>query len=55
MIARGDQPVATLTPVRAKGARKSREPGQFKGQFTLTNAFFEPLPDEELRAWEGED
>ena len=27
--------------------------GVLKGQFEVTDAFFEPLPDEELRLWEG--
>ena len=27
--------------------------GLLKGQFEVTDAFFDPLPDEELNAWEG--
>jgi hypothetical protein len=30
--------------------KTERKPGLFKGQ--LGNAFFEPLPEEELKAWE---
>jgi hypothetical protein len=28
-------------------------PGRLKGKIALTDAFFEPLPEEELAAWEG--
>ncbi len=28
--------------------------GAFKGQFELTGAFLEPLPDDELSLWNGE-
>jgi hypothetical protein len=32
-----------------------RIPGRLKGKITLPNEFFfDPLPEEELRAWEGE-
>jgi prevent-host-death family protein len=42
--------IEAITPVAKKrlGARKT--PG-----FTLTGAFFEPLPEEDLRSWNGED
>ncbi len=41
-----------LTPLNA--APKKRVFGAFKGQFELTDAFFEPLPDDELALWNGE-
>ncbi len=52
VIARGSEPVVKLTPLNA--APKKRVFGAFKGQFELTDAFFEPLPDDELALWNGE-
>jgi len=54
VIARGSEPVVKLTPVNAKPMKRTF--GAFKGQFELTDAFFEPLPDDELALWncEGE-
>jgi len=52
VIARGDKPVVKLTPVVIA---KKREFGSMKGKIALTDAFFEPLPDEELALWEGRD
>jgi prevent-host-death family protein len=53
VIARGSEPVVRLTPVVP--VRKKRTPGKYKGLFELTDAFFEPLPEEELALWEGKD
>ncbi len=50
VIARGDSPAVKLTPVEAP-VRKKRVPGRLKGQIALTDAFFEPLPDDELARW----
>ena len=52
VIARGAKPVVKLTPVDA--IKRRRAFGAFKGQFELTDAFFEPLPDDELALWNGE-
>jgi prevent-host-death family protein len=54
VIARGKEPVVRLSPVRAKPHR--RVFGAMKGKWPdLPDAFwFEPLPEEELRLWEGE-
>ena len=52
IIARGDKPVARLVPV-GQTARKSRGEGAWAGKFTLPDSFFDPLPDDELDAWEG--
>ena len=46
-IARGDQTIARLVPVDAG----ERELGF--GGYHLPETFFDELPDEELRAWEG--
>jgi len=51
IIARNGKPVARLVPVQ-KPAR--RQPDVFKGKFVLPDSFFDPLPEEELKAWEGD-
>lgn len=53
VIARGSEPLVKLTPVAP--AKGKRVPGKYKGLFELTDAFFEPLPEEELALWEGRD
>lgn len=47
VIAKGGAPYARLVPLQAP---KPREPGLLHG--TIEEAFFEPLPPEELEAWE---
>lgn len=49
ILAKGGKPYARLVPLRQGAARK---PGLLK--FRLGDAFFEPLPEDELKAWEGE-
>lgn len=49
VISDNGKPVARLVPVAA--IRSPRIPGVAKGQFALTEAFFEPLPEDELAAW----
>jgi len=49
IIARGKTPVAKLVPVAPKG---KREFGAMRGKVDIGPEFFEPLPDEELAAWE---
>jgi prevent-host-death family protein len=51
VITRNREAVAVLGPVRAKPLRR---PGRLKGVVHLDDSFFEPLPEEELTAWEGE-
>jgi len=53
VIARGSEPMVRLTPI-TPAVRKPRVPGRLKGTFALTDAFFEPLPDDELALWNGE-
>lgn len=48
VIARGDDPVARLTPIQEA---PKRELGFVP--YEVPSAFFEPLPDEELAAWES--
>jgi len=47
IIAKAGKPIARLLPLEEAGKRPL---GFVKGR--LTEAFFEPLPDSELRAWE---
>jgi prevent-host-death family protein len=47
VIARAGHPVARLVPINPVEPRK---PGLVKGR--LTDAFFEPLPADELDAWQ---
>lgn len=47
VISRGDTPVARLVPVATGG----RELGF--GGYTLPDAFFDELPEEDVLAWEG--
>lgn len=49
VIARGTEPVVKLVPVNAP--KPQRTPGSLKGQFTVPDSFFDPLPDDELEAW----
>ena len=51
VIARRGRPVARLVRCRPKGKRQF---GALKGKIAITDAFFEPLPEEELKLWEGE-
>jgi antitoxin (DNA-binding transcriptional repressor) of toxin-antitoxin stability system len=48
-----NQPVAELRSLAKKPRQKARI-GAFKGQFTIPDSFFEPLPDELLKAFNGE-
>lgn len=50
VIARNGEPVARLVSVRSRGKRQF---GSMKGRIRLDDGFFDPLPEEELAAWEG--
>ena len=50
VIARNGKPVAQLIRCKSKGGRK---PGTMSGLFDVPDSFFDPLPEEELAAWEG--
>jgi antitoxin (DNA-binding transcriptional repressor) of toxin-antitoxin stability system len=49
VIARGAVPVVRLTPVQSAGRRRF---GALQGKITLDSRFDEPLPEDELAAWE---
>lgn len=48
VIARGDRPVARLSPI---DGQDDRELGFVA--YSVPDEFFDPLPEEELAAWEG--
>lgn len=50
VIARNGTPVARLVAVEPPARR---EFGSLRGRIKLDDDFFEPLPDDELEAWEG--
>ncbi|MCC6468210.1 MAG: type II toxin-antitoxin system prevent-host-death family antitoxin [Alphaproteobacteria bacterium] len=51
VIARGKTPVVRLAPVEAP--KPKRKFGALKGIIKVDDSFFDPLPPEELDAWEG--
>jgi prevent-host-death family protein len=50
VLARGKVPIAKLVPYEPIRAR--RQFGSHRGVVSVDPAFFEPLPDDELAAWE---
>ena len=52
VIARGKTPIGRLVPVSPTPTK--RVFGSMKGQISVDEAFFEPLPDEELALWQGD-
>lgn len=52
IITRRGKRVAKLEAI---APRPKRVFGSMKGQISIDERFFEPLPEEELRAWEGEE
>ena len=49
VIAKAGKPIARIVPI--DDTPTDRTPGIAKGEFALTDAFFDPLPDDELAAW----
>jgi antitoxin (DNA-binding transcriptional repressor) of toxin-antitoxin stability system len=52
VILRGRTPVARLTAIPCGAAK--RQFGTYRGEFEVPDSFFDPLPQEELEAFEGE-
>jgi prevent-host-death family protein len=54
VIARGKKPVARLVPIELSAhVRRRRAFGVLRGKLKLPDSFFfDPLPDDELEAWE---
>jgi antitoxin (DNA-binding transcriptional repressor) of toxin-antitoxin stability system len=48
VISRGERPVARLVPVEEAGARDLGFVA-----YRVPDGFFDPLPEEELTAWDG--
>ena len=51
VIARGDKPAVKLVPVPVEHPKRMF--GAYKGEFTVPDSFFDPLPEEVLAAFEG--
>lgn len=51
VIARGTTPAVRLVPVCVPGRRQF---GALRGKIAIDARFSEPLPDDELAAWQGE-
>lgn len=52
-IMKDGKPVAKVVPVDPEP--KSRGWGAWEGRYQLPDSFFDPLPEDELRAWDGSD
>lgn len=52
ILCKRNVPIAEIKPIE-KRRTKPRELGFMKGQVKVTDAFFEPLPDDLLAAFEG--
>ena len=53
LICKRNQPIAEIRPLRPPRIEQ-RPIGLAKGQFTVPADFFDPLPEELVRAFEGE-
>lgn len=53
IIARRDTPAVKLVAIG--DVRPKRTFGAYKGQASTTDAFFDPLPADELAGWEGKE
>ena len=51
LIARGHVPVARLVPILDQPS--GRRPGTLRGLVKVPDAFFEPLPTDDLDLWNG--
>ena len=52
LLCKRNQPIAEIIPL-LKAPVRPRPIGLAKGQFTVPRSFFEPLPEELLRTFEG--
>ena len=50
VIARRGEPVARLVRCKSRGKRRF---GAMRGQIVVDDSILDPLPEEELAAWEG--
>jgi prevent-host-death family protein len=56
-IARGNKTIARLVPALRPAPQKLRQPGSMRHLLAKIpdTVFFEPLPEDELKLWEGGD
>lgn len=54
IIARGKTPIAKLSPITPEQPRRVYGAWKDLPGFGIDEAFFEPLPDDELALWNGE-
>src|SRR5262245_40074582 len=52
VILRGKTPVARLTAIKPKTSKRAF--GAYRGELAILDTFLDPLPEVELRAFEGE-
>jgi prevent-host-death family protein len=50
IISRGSKLVARLVPIPERQGK--RQPGSLKARLSVPPEFFEPMPEDELSAWE---
>ncbi len=50
ILAKAGTPYARLVPLEKALSR--RVPGRWKGRLTVTDDFLDPMPEQELKAWE---
>jgi prevent-host-death family protein len=50
ILARGKVPIAKIVPYHPVAPK--RQFGALRGKFSIGTEFFEPLPEDELAAWE---
>lgn len=50
IIAKAGKPKARLVPF---ADAPKREPGRYKADIRMSDSFNDPLPEDELRTWEG--
>ena len=53
VISRRDKPIARLVAIEQ--VRPERVPGRMQGMMVVGDEIFDPLPEDELRLWEGRD
>jgi prevent-host-death family protein len=53
IVAKAGKPYAKLVPLEPFPKPKRRQPGSLKHLGPIPDSFFDPLPDDELDAWEG--
>jgi antitoxin (DNA-binding transcriptional repressor) of toxin-antitoxin stability system len=52
LLCKRNHPIAEIRPIK-QSSGKNRPIGLAKGRFTVPETFFEPLPEQELDAFEG--